>query len=306
MALQSGGLNYGYRILNAKEKEVHKDEFSRYSVQCYITNTSDQAKMLVRPQGSGILVSSTSYNLVRFQCTNATGARFTSKELTLQAKPCIIEAIVDDKECNSDKVVQHQRPVNIGYWIRPGETISANVIFIVPLNEKPAVMATLFPMSTGTIAGSASYLPDNTAANYPGGVHGGPGLYAGSPQGILHLRNASTGNYLNTQTNRIICIGNIRSDWESAQWELLPVNNSSYILIRNKLSGRYISVDNPSLLADQGNSSGAMWMLEPTDTPRTYTIRNAANGVRLVSRADVLAVAGPSESMAGGQWSVEQ
>src|SRR5512140_2399602 len=112
MALQSGGLTYGYRILNEKEKEVHKDAFSRYSVQFYVTNTSDQAKMLVRRPGSGLLVSSTSPNLVRFQCTNATGARFTSKEVTLQAKPCVVEAIVDDKECGSDKVVQHERPVN--------------------------------------------------------------------------------------------------------------------------------------------------------------------------------------------------
>ena len=69
------------------------------------------------------------------QCPpNATGARLTSKRLTLQAPACNVMAVVEDKDCNSNKTVQNKRLANIGYWIRPGETIHADVIVIVPLN----------------------------------------------------------------------------------------------------------------------------------------------------------------------------
>src|SRR6185369_13652820 len=82
---------------------------------------------------------------------NATGARLTVKEATLQAHPCIMDAIVEDKDCTTGKVVQNKRPVNIGYWIRPGETIAGNSIVIVPLNQKPDMTATLFPINNAPV-----------------------------------------------------------------------------------------------------------------------------------------------------------
>jgi hypothetical protein len=302
-ALQAGGLTYGYHIVSEKEKEVgNKGDFSRFSLQFFVTNSSYDAKMLVRRQGSGLLVSNTSYNLVRFQCTNATGARLTSKEVTLQAKPCIIEAIVDDKECGSDKVVQHERPVNIGYWIRPGETITANIIVIVPLNEKPAVMATVFPVNNNTVVGTADFFPENSGVtDAAGGVlpdnHAG---YEASLNGILHVRSKATGNFLNGQNNRVIC-NSIRPDWESAQWELLPVNGRRYYLIRNKLSGRFISADNSSMLSDDNHSMRSLWVLEPTGDRHCFFIRNAGNSSKLSLQNDVLT----TSNGAGDQWVME-
>ncbi len=68
----------------------------------YVTNTSADAKIVLYKQGflSG---NDVSHNLVQFNCMNATGARLTSKETVIQAKPCSLIALVEDKDCTSDK-----------------------------------------------------------------------------------------------------------------------------------------------------------------------------------------------------------
>ena len=143
------GLQAGYSITGASEKEVgNKGNFSRYKLRFFITNTAPEAKLLMQTPGFLFKVGSVSPEIVQFKCANATGARLTNKEATLRLQPCNIEATVDDKECGTEKVVQNRRIVNIGYWIKPGETVAANTIMIVPLNEKPVLQ----PPSTPTTA----------------------------------------------------------------------------------------------------------------------------------------------------------
>lgn len=142
------GLQAGYTITGESEKEVgNKGEFSRYKLRFYVTNTTSEAKLLFMMQrGDPVMhAANAAPELVRFLCRNATGARFTSKECSLSATTCTLEVLVDDKDA-SGKIVQNRRLANLGYWIRPGETISTNVIMIVPLNERPAVTAVFFPV----------------------------------------------------------------------------------------------------------------------------------------------------------------
>src|SRR5689334_10413477 len=91
------GLKAGYEISGASEKEVgDKGNFSRFKLRFYVINTSSQAKLILLRPTNSIFSSTVSPELVRFKCSNATGARFTNKEATLAAKPCIVDALVDD------------------------------------------------------------------------------------------------------------------------------------------------------------------------------------------------------------------
>src|ERR1700712_4420674 len=135
------GLTIGYNIKSTELKKVgDKGDFSRYSVRFFVSNTSLQAKIVLYKQGWNI-GNSVSDKLVQFNCINATGARLTSKSVTISAEPCNVMALVDDRAPGSNKSVQNKRLVQIGYWIKPGQTITADVILIVPLNEQPNVQA---------------------------------------------------------------------------------------------------------------------------------------------------------------------
>lgn len=288
----SGGLTFGYNIVDEKEKEVsNKGDQSRFKIRFYITNNSNQAKLLLRKQG--FLINSTSFNLVQFRCANATGARLTSKELTLQAKPCIVEAMVDDKDCSSGQTTQHMRPVNIGYWIQPGETISSNTIMIVPLNERPNITAALFPVNNSTVVGSA--VMDNGFANN----------YTNQVQKFIRFRNVVSNTYLNNQNGPMVC-SSIQFDWWSAQWELVPVTGTSYYLIRNRLRNNYISTDTPTLLSDNSQSPYAHWYIEPTGVNNAYLIHNTMDNIKLMVQNDVLTTTSASVVQPNAQWVIEQ
>jgi hypothetical protein len=135
------GLHVGYNIKSHEVKTVgDKGDFSRYAVRFYATNTTSEPKIILYKEGLGHYTYGADH-LVQFNCLNATGARLTSKSATILAPPCDVTAMVDDKECGTNKVVRNKRKVQIGYWIKPGQTLSTDVILIVPLNEQPNVEA---------------------------------------------------------------------------------------------------------------------------------------------------------------------
>jgi hypothetical protein len=85
--------------------------------------------------------------LAKYDCINATGARLTSKTGSVTAKPMYVTARVNTKDAAGKSVVENQK-VQIGYYLGVGETVSDNVIFIVPLNEKPDVRVRLINRAT--------------------------------------------------------------------------------------------------------------------------------------------------------------
>lgn len=296
MPAVSEGLKAGYDITGASEKEVgNKGNFSRYKIHFYITNTSTQAKMILYKPNSSIFGSGTSPNIIQFKCINATGARMTSKEFTLQAKPCIIDALVEETDAASGKTVQNKKPANIGYWIKPGETLASNSVVIVPLNERPNVIATFFPGTTN-IPGTVINNDNNNNPEY---------IQPSATAKFVRIKNFSNNNYLHNQSGPISCSG-IDYNWWSAQWEILPVNGTSYFQIRNRWKNNFISTENASLLSDNGQLSNAMWLIDENGSNNTYTIRNAASNAKLVYQDGLLKTTTFFGNQPNMQWIIEQ
>ncbi len=211
------GLRAGYSITEQSEKEVgSKGNFSRYKLRFFVTNTGTEAKIFL--QKSGFLNSgSAAHDIVTFKCANATGARLTNKTATLQMNPCVMEATVEDKECGTDKINKNRRMVDIGYWIKPGETVATNTIMIVPLNEKPSMSVTFYPFNNGVVGSLSNHLIDQNNGNYE--------------QHFVHLKNVGSNYYLNNQNGPVAC-SSIDYGWWSSQWEILPVAGSNNFIIK--------------------------------------------------------------------------
>ncbi len=140
------GLKMGYTILNFETKSVgDKGDFARYQVSFYVTNVTNQPRIIFYKQDQ-FFNNDIDSNFVRFDCLNATGARLTSKGALIAANPCYSIAMVYDNCATKDKLVK--RKVQLGYFIKPGETISSKKILIVPLNEQPNVKVSILQNSS--------------------------------------------------------------------------------------------------------------------------------------------------------------
>ena len=274
----AAGLEMGFHIKNEKEKDVgNQGPFSRYAVQFYITNTTAEAKLLMRKQGFTIL-NDPSPELVRFDITNATGARLTSKRVSLQASPCNVMAVVEDKDCNSNKTVQNKRIVNVGYWIRPGETVRADVIVIVPFNEQPNVQATLL-MGGNALLASASF--DQSPP--PQQAYGS----SFNVEGFVHLASDWHHTYLNIEKGPLDC-GNVDMEWWSAQWQMLPVPGTPNFVLKNRWKEYCISFAHPGTkLSPDYNALASQWIPEALGNNR-YRFKNAADGFYLYFNANTI------------------
>ncbi len=151
------GLLMGYNIKSLSQKEVgDKGEFSRYSLQFYITNISAEAKIFLYNQGwQGRQRCITLYCQIRLPQCNRGKTHFKSAQLQLAA--CNVLALVEDRD-RDNKSVKNKRFVQIGYWIKPGETVKADAIMIVPLNEKLNMNVTLYPNMNADIVSNASVM----------------------------------------------------------------------------------------------------------------------------------------------------
>lgn len=289
--VEANGLKAGYSIVSESQKEVgNKGDFSRYSINFYVTNTTNEAKIILYKQGFNLLGSTTSANLASFTCTNATGARLTSKEATLQAKPCYVQADVEDKDCTTNKTKTNRRQVQIGYWIKAGETISSKTVMIVPLNTKPDMKVMLSDGTLGSVTNSS--LPGN-GSNIPIGIS------------FSRIKNFSSNTYLNNQTEAMT-VSPIDNQWWSAQWQLIPVSGTNYFLLKNRWKETYLTNDNSTMLTTNSQSVNAMWSMDVVGTSNTYTIKNAANGYVLIVQSGQLKTAQIFGEQAAAKWIIEQ
>lgn len=280
------GLQAGYVITDASEKEVgSKGNFSRYKLRFYVTNTTQEAKIFYTKPA--FFNGSPSNTLVRFMCSNATGARLTNKEASIQMQPATILADVEDKDAAGKTVINH-RPVNIGYWIQPGETISTNTIMITPLGEKPAMTAVYYPY-TGTQAGVL--MPQQNMPRQP------------QAENFVHIKNYGTGNYLQLEQGPLQCTP-IDQGWWSAQWEIQPVPGTNYSVIKNRYRHNFLALDNTgnAYMAPRGDAVNAMWTVEEAGTSGTYYIRNASNEAKLLMQNNMVRGVKQLTLMATTQW----
>lgn len=286
------GLKAGYSITDESEKSVgKKGDFSRYKIYFYLTNTSNEAKIMYKKPNFHGHFGPLSNIVALFKCTNATGARMTNKQATMELQPCRIDATVDDKECGTEKIVQNTRQVDIGFWIKPGETVSKTYPMIVPLGQKPVVTVTLYPEPANQVGTMMNNTYDQNQ-NYQ--------------QEFVRIKNLSNTTYLHNQDGPVNC-SPIDFNWWSAQWEILPVNGSNYFQIRNRWKNTFLSSENSSLLSDNGNSLNAQWSIEETPTSNVYYIKNAAGNARLLLQNGQLKISNTYNSNdAAAQWVIEK
>jgi len=125
------GVEYGYVVKNEQTKNNKGEEYSRYEISLYATNRSGCTKLFADRTGSYSLDAPNL--LATFNCTNANGKRLTAKTGTVNAR----EFNVNVKVKEGDKEVN--KYVKAGYIFRNGETVKANIIVLVPLNQRPVM-----------------------------------------------------------------------------------------------------------------------------------------------------------------------
>ncbi|SHL98705.1 RICIN domain-containing protein [Mucilaginibacter sp. OK098] len=285
------GLELGYVIKSTEVKTVsNKGDFSRYSVSFYVRNTTNQGKIMLYKQGWNVL-NNVSDQLAQFNCLNATGARLTSKEAIINAEACNVLAMVND--CDPKKVDRKKQFVQIGYWIKPGQTISTTAILITPLNTLPDVQATylasqLTPLSSASIGGPQliSVAGDQNSPQPPA-----------DGQGFVKLKNNFNNMYLNNQQGPPEAT-NIDVGWWSAQWQVIAIPNSRYVNLKNRWKENYLLVDQRGYVTftDNYNDRAGFWTMESTNDQNVFRFRNlmtggylciAANGVLIQSKTPV-------------------
>jgi hypothetical protein len=263
-AVTYNGLQAGYTIKDESEKTVgKKGDFSRYKIYFYLTNTGTEAKIMYRNMSFLGHSGPINNNIALFKCLNATGARLTNKMASMELQPCKLEATVDDKKVLAD----------IGYWIRPGETVSKTYPMIVPLGERPKVTVTFYP-EVGNQTGA--FISTNNAE-------------ASQQQEFVRIKNFAANTYLHIQNGPLTCSG-IDNGWWSAQWELVPVNGTSNFQVRNRWKNNYVCSNANNLMTDNGQSANAMWMIQESGTANTFYIKNVTDNAKLYVENGVLKV----------------
>lgn len=288
------GLEMGYVIKSTEVKAVSdKGNFSRYSVSFYVRNTTNQGKIMLYKQGWNVL-NNVSDQLAQFNCLNATGARFTSKEAIINAVACNVLAMVND--CDPKKVDRNKQFVQIGYWIKPGQTISTTAILITPLNELPNMQVTylaaqLTPVASASIGGP-EMVPVAGQQNYPP-----PPVAPNEGENFIKLKNNFNNMYLNNQQGPPQAT-NIDAGWWSAQWQIVFIPGGKWVNIKNKWKGNYLYVDQRGYVTftDNYNDRAGYWSVEATNDKDVFRFRNlmtggylciAANGVLIQSKTPI-------------------
>ena len=287
------GLELGYTIKSTEVKAVSgKGDFSRYSVSFYVRNTTNQGKIMLYKQGWNVM-GNVSDQLAQFNCLNATGARLTSKEAIINAEACNVLAQVSD--CDPKKTSKNKQFVQIGYWIKPGQTISTGAILITPLNTLPDMQVTylasqLTPLSSASIGGPQM-------APVPGPQNMPPPPPPADAEGFVKLKNNFNNMYLNNQQGPPEAT-NIDAGWWSAQWQIIAIPGSRYVNIKNKWKGNYLLVDQRGYVTftDNYNDRAGFWTQEPTNDQNVFRFKNlmtggylctAANGVLIQSKTPI-------------------
>jgi hypothetical protein len=257
------GLKAGY-IIKDIDLESKKNNQSKYKIYFYLTNTSNEAKIMYKNPGFFGHFGPITNIIALFKCANATGARLTNKMASMELQPCKLEADVEDKDCNTGKTFINKRIVDIGFWIKPGETIFKTYPMYVPQNEKPSITITFYSE------------PANQTGNFITTTN-----TQQAPQEFVKIKNVSSGNYLNNQSGLLNC-SSIDMQWWSAQWEILPIINTNNFQIKNHWKNNFLSTKNNTLMSDNGQSPNATWTIEESAVNNFFYIKNVTDNSKLI------------------------
>jgi hypothetical protein len=285
-------LKAGYTIKETEE-DSKKDNQVKYKIYFYLTNTSSEAKIMYKKPGGFGHLGALSPVIALFKCTNATGARMTNKMASMELPVCKIEATVEDKECGTDKVSQNTRLVDIGFWIKPGETISRTYPIYVPLNERPAVSIIFYPEPANQTGGFINNNNSDVSQQSPQ-----------TTQEFVRIKNIASNMYLHNQNGPVACT-DIDFQWWSAQWEIIPIKGTSYFNIRNRWKNNFLTTENNEMISDDGRPQSAWWRLDDMGN-NTYIIKNGANNLKLILQNGKLGTSNAFGTPVYSQWTIEQ
>ena len=290
------GLSIGYTIKSQEVKTVgDKGDFSRYAIRFYATNTGNDK--IVRNRDGFINGANVSDQLVQFNILNATGARFTSNTAILRAVPFNESRDVDEKDTRTNTIEHHKKNVQVGFWIQAGQTISADEIVIVPLNQKPNVQVVYFALPF-----RHEHRDDG---NYNAGLVQNTPSVSINMQGFLKFKSVLNFTYINIQTG-VPSSSSIDYGWWSAQWQLIPVPGTNYFYIQNRWKANFLDNDRGYVVVSLNNQSpGSMWSMEPTPDPNVFRFKNAKNGYYLSIAYDKLILANRSGDDLSSAWRLE-
>ena len=129
------GLAVTFNILNKESVNAGGKNYDRYKVSATLVNNSGKDFNLRMSDAPQVV---TNTELVELNCINATGAKLTSKKLTLKMNPQNLNvtywAYTKDGKYQSFVI-----PVVSGYFLDNGGSVSDNAIFIVPQGQAPDV-----------------------------------------------------------------------------------------------------------------------------------------------------------------------
>ncbi|MVM37108.1 ABC transporter permease [Spirosoma sp. HMF3257] len=149
---QVNGIEYGYTIRNECKKEISNlGTVKRYELTVYATNKSGST-ILFTPRQTSFGVRDQDL-IARFDCINATGAKLTSKTITLRARPMSTSYTASAKNTNDTdgKAIETNAPGQTGHTFENGETLTNNIVVIVPDGEEPHLRVRLQPRTPSTI-----------------------------------------------------------------------------------------------------------------------------------------------------------
>ncbi len=285
------GLKCGYTIKSLETKEVgDKGNFSRYSVNFYVTNVTDMPRIMYYRRGyNGI--NGVSDLLVQFNCLNATGARLTSKSVVVHALP--YQQYRDhDREHHMDQV---------GYSIMPGQTINTEAIIIVPLNQQLNIVAYYLGYSQQQVPWSAD---GNAVVNTQSDVPPPPPVL--NTQGFTQIRNLYSNTFINIQTG-VVGATPIQNGWWSAQWQIIPVPGTNFYKIQNHWKSNFMCTENGYLtMAPSDQPDGSNWIFEPSERGgNIFRIRNVRSGAYISVVSNQITLSAGMDNNPGLLWAVQ-
>lgn len=128
------GIEFSYVITN----ERNEKDYSRYEVTLQARNVSGCPIIYFSKADEWVtsIFEGDPSAIARFDCTNATGRRLTSKGGMVKARPFYVPYQQPGKNDKGETIYTN---VNVqgGYLLRPGESISNNIIIITEKGQRP-------------------------------------------------------------------------------------------------------------------------------------------------------------------------
>jgi hypothetical protein len=283
------GLKCGYIIKSLETKEVgDKGNFSRYSVNFYVTNVTDMPRIFYFRRGTNG-INGVSDLLVQFNCLNATGARLTSKSVVIHATP------------HQEFHERDRRQEQVGYSIMPGQTINTEAIIIVPLNQQLNIVAYYLGYSQQQVPWSSD---GNAVVNTQGDVPPPPPIL--NTQGFTQIRNLYSNTFINIQTG-VVGATPIQNGWWSAQWQIIPVPGTNFYKIQNHWKSNFMCTENGYLtMTPSDQPDGSNWIFEPSERGgNIFRIKNVRSGAYISVVENHIALSAGMDNNPGLLWAVQ-